>query len=128
MEDLNNKLGHHNLKQCCQDFTWTRVINGVVKQSLLDHVYETKTGMINQLNIRNPNKMAVILLKNEHHWKTENHWKTKRHWKTEQKATIGIPNAFNIPAPTVIVWMVYMGFYRNYKCCLSHFLYLLNWR
>ena len=67
-------------------------------------------------------KMAVILFKTEHYWKTENHW------KTEQKATIGIPKAFDIPAPTVIVWMVYMGFYRSYKCCLSHFLYLLNWR
>ena len=27
---------------------------------------------------------------------------TERHWKTEQMATIGIPNAFGIPAPTVL--------------------------
>ena len=43
------------------------------------------------------NKMAAILLKTEHHWKTDHNW------KTEQKATIGIPNAFDIPAPTVFV-------------------------
>ena len=29
-------------------------------------------------------------------------WKTERHQKTEQKTSIGIPNVFWIPAPTVI--------------------------
>ena len=41
-------------------------------------------------------KMNAILFKAEHHWKTECRGKTK------QKATIGIPNAFGIPAPTVL--------------------------
>ena len=41
-------------------------------------------------------KMATILSKAKHHWET------KRHWKTKQRATIGIPNAFGIPAPTVL--------------------------
>ena len=35
------------------------------------------------------NKMAAILYKTEHHW------------ETEQMATIGILNAFGIPASTV---------------------------
>ena len=35
-------------------------------------------------------KMAPILFKTEHHW------------KTEQKAIIWIPNAFGIPASTVV--------------------------
>ena len=33
--------------------------------------------------------------------KMEHHWKTEGYWKTKQKTTIGIPNAFGIPAPTV---------------------------
>ena len=37
-------------------------------------------------------KMATIL------FKTECHWKNKHHWKTEQRATIGIPDMFRIPA------------------------------
>ena len=41
-------------------------------------------------------KMNAILFKAEHHWKTECRGKTK------QKATIGIQNAFGIPAPTVL--------------------------
>ena len=40
-------------------------------------------------------QMATILFKMEQHWKIEHHWKTK------QKATIGILNTVDIPAPTV---------------------------
>ena len=45
-------------------------------------------------------KMAAILFKTEHCWKTD------CHWKTEQRATIGIPNASGIPAPTVIMLLI----------------------
>ena len=53
-EDFTNTLGHHNLVQCCNEYTWSRVINGVVKQSLLDHVYESKEGLIQQLKLTEP--------------------------------------------------------------------------
>ena len=51
IEDLHNKLGHHNLNQCCDKNTWSRVINGVVKQSLVDHIYGTQTGIISNLKL-----------------------------------------------------------------------------
>ena len=38
-------------------------------------------------------KMAAILFKTEHHW------------KTEQKDTIGIPNAFGIQASIVVQFL-----------------------
>ena len=41
-------------------------------------------------------KVAAILVKMEHHWKTE------LHWNIEQMVTIGIPNMLGIPAPTVL--------------------------
>ena len=41
-------------------------------------------------------KIATILFRMEHHWKTE------RHWKTKQRCTIVIPNRFSIPASTVL--------------------------
>ena len=37
-------------------------------------------------------KMATILFKTEHRW------------KTDQRATIGIPNALGIPSPTKFKW------------------------
>ena len=46
--------------------------------------------------------MANILFRPEFPWKTKCHCITKCHWKTEQRATIGIPNTFGIPAPTVL--------------------------
>ena len=49
-EDLNNVLGHHDLKQLCTGYTWSRVINGVLSKSLLDHVYESNDGIVKQLN------------------------------------------------------------------------------
>ena len=47
-------------------------------------------------------KMARILFKMEHHWKTESLLKTK------QRVTLGIPNVFGIPAHTV----VYLRFHK----------------
>ena len=53
-------------------------------------------------------KMAAILFKTEHHWKTECHCKTK------QRAIIGNPNAFGIPAPTVLYQLT--SYTQNHKC------------
>ena len=39
-EDLRNKLGHHNLKQLCTGYTWSRVVNGNM-HSYIRHVYNT---------------------------------------------------------------------------------------
>ena len=46
-------------------------------------------------------EMAAILFKTEHHW------------KTEQKAAIGIPNAFSIPGPTVGASEFWLSFKSN---------------
>ena len=71
LEDLKNTLGHHNLNQCCKDNTWCRIINGEVKQSLLDHVYETKAGMVTNLKLTDhaysDHKMLEFLVKEKTH-------------------------------------------------------------
>ena len=42
-EELNNTFDPHNLMQVINFQTWQIIVNNVVKESILDHVYEKKT-------------------------------------------------------------------------------------
>ena len=59
-------------------------------------------------------KIATILFRMEHHWKTE------RHWKTKQRCTIVIPNRFGIPASTVLERNSLGTTVKSFLCCHSY--------
>ena len=89
LEDFNNTLGHHNLNQCCNDYTWNRVINGVVKQSLLDHIYESQSGLTHQLKLSEPHfgdhKLLTFLIKQKQNIRHDDPI-IRRNWTNYSKA------------------------------------------
>ena len=48
-EDMEENLGGFNLNQVVNFETWTRAINGIVKQSILDHIHLVNPYFISEL-------------------------------------------------------------------------------
>ena len=71
--------------------TWSRVINGEVKQSLLDHVYESCPGLICQLKLSEPHfgdhKLITFLFKHKQ-YTTQNDPIIRRNWSNYSKESL----------------------------------------
>ena len=50
---MQNILGHHGLDQLVNEDTWSRVVNGIVQSSRIDHVYTTVRNRITNLKLVN---------------------------------------------------------------------------
>ena len=80
---LNNFALEKNLIQMVSEATWSRVINGIKKESLLDHVYVKNAATVHNLTVKpqlfGDHKLVVVELT----LKSENDTKTLliRNWK-----------------------------------------------
>ena len=82
-DDFEEINGHHHFKQLVSEPTWERMIEGQLRNSVIDHVYTTDVTTVSKIQIQNmifgDHKMVVVQLKNV--IEKEEFKFVKRNWK-----------------------------------------------
>ena len=62
-DDMIESLGHHNLEQMIQEDTWSRIINGNLTSSRIDHVHTTCQDNLQRMQYSNEAYSDHLLIK-----------------------------------------------------------------
>lgn len=88
-EDMNEKLNHVNCSQLVTFNTWSRIVNGVLRESVIDHVYVNNPIDIENLHKVDPicgdHSMIVFTIKSNKQKPTHT---LRRDWKNYDKSKL----------------------------------------